>query len=91
MKPWTIDEGVPDGELVLHLHGGFSESSVVHGVLLPKLGDRHRVAGFDRRGHGKTPDTDAPFHYCSMAARARRTSSATATVAASPSGSPRSA
>lgn len=64
---YVIDEGNPDGELVLHLHGGFSDSTPLHNVLLPRLGDRYRVAAFDRRGHGKTPDTDEPFHYDSMA------------------------
>lgn len=67
MTTYVIDEGRPDGELVLHLHGGFSESSVLHSMLLPRLGDRYRVAGFDRRGHGQTPDTDEPFHYDAMA------------------------
>jgi pimeloyl-ACP methyl ester carboxylesterase len=63
----VIDEGNADGELVLHLHGGFSESTPLHALLLPRLGDRYRVAAFDRRGHGQTPDTDEPFHYASMA------------------------
>jgi pimeloyl-ACP methyl ester carboxylesterase len=64
---YVIDEGNADGELVLHLHGGFSESTPLHALLLPRLGDRYRVAAFDRRGHGQTPDTDEPFHYSSMA------------------------
>lgn len=62
-----FDDGTRDGEVVLHLHGGFSESSVLHRLLVPRLGDRFRVVGFDRRGHGTTPDTDEPFHYMTMA------------------------
>ena len=27
----------------------------------------HRVVSFDRRGHGRTADIDAPFHYDDMA------------------------
>ena len=67
MDHHLVDEGNADGELVLHLHGGFSESSLLHGLLLPRLGDRYRVAGFDRRGHAQTPDTDEPWHYDKMA------------------------
>jgi pimeloyl-ACP methyl ester carboxylesterase len=67
VNPFMLDDGVREGDLVLHLHGGFSESSVLHGLLAPRLGDRYRVVGFDRRGHGKTPDTDEPFHYSTMA------------------------
>lgn len=67
MTTYVIDEGNREGELVLHLHGGFSESTPLHEVLLPRLGDRYRVAAFDRRGHGRTPDTDEPFHYETMA------------------------
>jgi pimeloyl-ACP methyl ester carboxylesterase len=62
----VLDDGLQDGELVLHLHGGFSDSTALHGLLLPRLGDRYRIVGFDRRGHGQTPDTDEPFHYESM-------------------------
>src|SRR5262245_60369888 len=29
--------------------------------------DDHRMLAFDRRGHGHTGDTDAPFHYADMA------------------------
>ena len=62
----VLDDGLSDGEVVLHLHGGFSESSGLHALLVPRLGDRYRIVGFDRRGHGQTPDTDEPFHYESM-------------------------
>ena len=31
------------------------------------LTDHYRVVSFDRRGHGRTADTDAPFHYADMA------------------------
>jgi pimeloyl-ACP methyl ester carboxylesterase len=64
---YVIDDGNADGELVLHLHGGFSDSEPLHALLLPRLGDRYRVAAFDRRGHGQTPDTEEPFHLWSMA------------------------
>jgi len=33
----------------------------------PPLARRYRVAAFDRRGHGRTADTDEPFSYDAMA------------------------
>jgi pimeloyl-ACP methyl ester carboxylesterase len=35
--------------------------------LAPHFDKNYRVAAFDRRGHGRTADTDAPFHYEEMA------------------------
>jgi pimeloyl-ACP methyl ester carboxylesterase len=34
----------------------------------PALAEAHKVFLMDRRGHGRTPDTDAPFSYDDMAA-----------------------
>ena len=63
---WVDDRGSGDETVVL-LHGGMSNS----GLLLDAFGDlltaRYRVVSFDRRGHGRTADTDAPFHYEDMA------------------------
>jgi pimeloyl-ACP methyl ester carboxylesterase len=33
----------------------------------PSLATKYRIAAFDRRGHGRTPDTLEPFHYDTMA------------------------
>lgn len=59
----------PDGsgETVLLLHGGLSCSDEFLAALEEPLGSRYRVAAFDRRGHGYTRDSDAPFHYEAMA------------------------
>lgn len=54
------------GDPVLLLHGGLSESELLLELLGPALGDRYRVLAFDRRGHGRTADTDAAFHYDDM-------------------------
>ena len=35
--------------------------------LAPRFDKKYRVCAFDRRGHGRTADTDAPFHYEEMA------------------------
>jgi pimeloyl-ACP methyl ester carboxylesterase len=65
MAPWHSVEG--DGDPVLLLHGGLSDSTA-WGSQAPALTEGHRVFLVDRRGHGKTPDTDAPFSYEDMAA-----------------------
>jgi pimeloyl-ACP methyl ester carboxylesterase len=55
------------GRTVVFLHGGLSSSASLLRVLGPKLSKRFAVAAFDRRGHGRTADTDAPFSYDDMA------------------------
>ena len=64
-RTWFADSGGP-GEPVLLLHGGLSDSELLLDPLGPPLADRFRVVAFDRRGHGRTADTDAPFHYDDM-------------------------
>jgi len=64
-RTWFADPGGP-GEPVLLLHGGLSDSELLLDPLGPPLADRFRVVAFDRRGHGRTADTDAPFHYDDM-------------------------
>ncbi len=56
------------GPTVLLLHGGMSSSASLLRSIGPPLAKRYRVAAFDRRGHGRTGDTDAPFSYDAMAA-----------------------
>jgi pimeloyl-ACP methyl ester carboxylesterase len=53
-------------QTVLLLHGGLSESDSMLSTLGGPLGERYRLAAFDRRGHGRTADTPEPFHYDSM-------------------------
>ena len=65
-QTWFSDSGGP-GEPILVLHGGISDSEMILGPLEPTLGARYRIVAFDRRGHGRTADTDAPFHYDDMA------------------------
>lgn len=55
------------GDVVLMLHGGLSSSDTLLGALGASIAAGHRVVAFDRRGHGRTADTDAPFHYDEMA------------------------
>ena len=62
---WYTVEGTGD-ETVLLLHGGLSNSDALLGSVGGLLGERRRVAAFDRRGHGRTADTPEAFHYESM-------------------------
>jgi pimeloyl-ACP methyl ester carboxylesterase len=52
---------------VVLLHGGMSSSVSMLRSIGPGLSRHFEVAAFDRRGHGRTSDTDAPFHYDDMA------------------------
>jgi pimeloyl-ACP methyl ester carboxylesterase len=55
------------GETVLLLHGGMSSSASLLSTIGPHLKKKFRLAAFDRRGHGKSPDNNRPFHYAAMA------------------------
>lgn len=55
------------GTTVVLLHGGMSSSASLLRSIGPGLSKSFRVAAFDRRGHGRTADTAAPFHYDDMA------------------------
>ena len=65
--PTWVDQRGETGDTVLVLHGGMSNSDTVLEALGAQLAARHRLVAFDRRGHGYTADTDAPFHYDDMA------------------------
>jgi pimeloyl-ACP methyl ester carboxylesterase len=65
-RTWFADSQSA-GEPVLLLHGGLSDSEVMLDSIAPAIGDRFRVLAFDRRGHGRTADTEAAFHYEDMA------------------------
>ncbi len=55
------------GEIVVLLHGGLSSSASLLRDLEPGLEKYFVVTAFDRRGHGRTGDTDEPFSYSAMA------------------------
>ena len=63
---WVEQTGAGE-ETVLLLHGGLSSCDDLLGTVGPSLGEHYRLVAFDRRGHGRTADTDAPFHYADMA------------------------
>jgi len=55
------------GPTVVLLHGGMSSSGSLLKSIGPSLAKHYRIAAFDRRGHGRTADTDEPFSYEAMA------------------------
>jgi pimeloyl-ACP methyl ester carboxylesterase len=63
---WVEDRG-SGNETVMLLHGGLSNCDLLIDTIGAGLAERYRVVAFDRRGHGRTADTDAPFHYDDMA------------------------
>jgi pimeloyl-ACP methyl ester carboxylesterase len=61
----TYDETHGSGEPLLLLHGGLC-SAETFDAMIPGLGERFLVIAPERRGHGRTPDTDEPFTYDAM-------------------------
>jgi pimeloyl-ACP methyl ester carboxylesterase len=66
-KPTWVLVPKRKGETVLFLHGGMSSSASLLDSLGPHLKKKFRLAAFDRRGHGRSPDNERPFHYAEMA------------------------
>jgi pimeloyl-ACP methyl ester carboxylesterase len=58
VRTWYDERG--DGESLVLLHGGFSDSRDFAGNL-DTLADRFRLYLPERRGHGHTPDVDGPI------------------------------
>ena len=65
--PTWVDERGRGDETIVLLHGGMSNSDLLLDTIGDALGARYRLVSFDRRGHGRTADTPAPFHYDDMA------------------------
>jgi pimeloyl-ACP methyl ester carboxylesterase len=66
---WTETRGGGARTVVL-LHGGLGYSDQLLDSIGTEFEQDFRVIGFDRRGHGYTPDTAEPFHYDDMATHA---------------------
>ena len=66
---YTHTEGAPGAPRVVFLHGGLSDTRVFEGMTRA-LEDRFDLWAYDRRAHGRTPDTDEPLGFDSMAAEA---------------------
>ena len=55
------------GPALLFLHGGMSSCASMLRSIGPYLRPYYNISAFDRRGHGRTADTEDEFHYDSMA------------------------
>jgi pimeloyl-ACP methyl ester carboxylesterase len=66
---WVVDQGGA-GEPLLLLHGGLSNSDILLDSIGSGLRNEFHTVAYDRRGHGRTADTDADFHYRDMATEA---------------------
>jgi pimeloyl-ACP methyl ester carboxylesterase len=65
---WVDQRGSGDSTMLI-MHGGLSNSDLLE-ALTDALAEQYRVVAFDRRGHGRTADTDDAFHYDDMATEA---------------------
>jgi pimeloyl-ACP methyl ester carboxylesterase len=52
-----------NGEAVVLLHGGLSQTSHWDSFVLPAVEDDFHVFAYDRSGHGFTGDKEKSFHY----------------------------
>jgi pimeloyl-ACP methyl ester carboxylesterase len=66
--PTWVEQRGSGTETVVLLHGGLSNSDLLLDTIGGGVAERYRVVAFDRRGHGRSADTEAPFHYDDMAA-----------------------
>jgi pimeloyl-ACP methyl ester carboxylesterase len=52
-----------NGDAVLLLHGGLSQTSHFDFTVLPAVEDKHHVFGYDRTAHGYTGDREGSLHF----------------------------
>jgi pimeloyl-ACP methyl ester carboxylesterase len=56
-------EWANNGEALVILHGGLSQTSHFDSTVLPAVESTHHVFGYDRTGHGYTADRDGSMHF----------------------------
>ena len=63
----TSAEANPDANAprLLFLHGGLSDTRALQGMM-SELAGPHELWAYDRRAHGRTPDTEEPLGFDSM-------------------------
>ena len=66
---WVTELGTAATTIVL-LHGGMGHCDQLLDTIGPHLAKHYRVLAYDRRGHGRTADTGAPFSYDDMVTEA---------------------
>jgi len=56
-------EWANNGDALLLLHGGLSQTSHFDSTVLPAVEDTHHLFGYDRTGHGYTGDQEGSMHF----------------------------
>jgi pimeloyl-ACP methyl ester carboxylesterase len=56
-------EWANNGEALLLMHGGLSQTSHFDQTVLPAVEDNFHIFGYDRTGHGYTGDQDGSMHF----------------------------
>jgi pimeloyl-ACP methyl ester carboxylesterase len=56
-------EWADNGEALVILHGGLSQTSHFDSTVLPAVEENHHVFGYDRTGHGYTADREGSMHF----------------------------
>jgi pimeloyl-ACP methyl ester carboxylesterase len=56
-------EWANNGEALVILHGGLSQTSHFDSTVLPAVENTHHVFGYDRTGHGYTADREGSMHF----------------------------
>lgn len=64
--PTWIEEAGAGEETIVLLHGGLGNGDELLDSIGPPLAEHYRLTAPDRRGHGRTADTEAAFHYDDM-------------------------
>ena len=61
-KVWSV-EGEENGAPLLLLHGGLSSTESFDWQVMPAVGHRFHVYGYDRTAHGRTPVREGYYHF----------------------------
>ena len=61
-KVWSV-EGEDNGAPLLLLHGGLSSTESFDWQVMPAVGHRFHVYGYDRTAHGRTPVREGYYHF----------------------------
>ncbi|GIW05432.1 MAG: hydrolase [Dehalococcoidia bacterium] len=67
LEVFFLDEGQPDGEPVVLLHGILNTGASTFGGEIAALGERYRLIVPDARGHGRTLGPPEPFSFRELA------------------------
>jgi pimeloyl-ACP methyl ester carboxylesterase len=67
IDPYFEEYGPQGGRPLVLLHGGLLTIELSFGSIIPGLAHTHRVIALELQGHGRTPDTDRPMEFDTLA------------------------